>query len=188
MKNGSDKKNGSRIMQECLISDLTAATLATISIAILTFFLFWIQFFQHRHERRTSSANYKVALFDKRLNVFDNIEEYFSSFMREGRPSIEEVMKLRAKVRNANFLFPPEPLKFVQEVVNKSFEYQKFYLVREPLRERAWNKEELSEEEVARKDAALERMHAIQNWFLEQIQSERLRKEFSPYISLPQSL
>ena len=176
------------VAQQCLISDLQAATIANLVIAGVTIALFVLQYRQHLHSKKIANANHKVALFDKRTEVFFDIEEFFRGFYREGRPSAESAAQLRYKARNAHFLFPDKPLQFVEEITRKAFEHNQANIVWEPLRARAFAGEELTPQEVETKDAALGKMHDIQNWFIQQMEDGRLQREFEPYIKLPETI
>ena len=93
---------------------------ATIVIAVFTVVLVILHAWQFSHQKKVARANYLVTLHDKRMGVFNAIDEFLSSFLSEGRPSLEEAVRLRARMRTAHFLFPEEALHFVDELVNDS--------------------------------------------------------------------
>jgi hypothetical protein len=165
------------------------AVFATCVIAFFTIALFVLQFLQHRHEKKVSRANYALALYEKRLEVYFEIEQFFSVFFREGRVTSDAVSNLRHKCRNARFLFPDKPLAFVDEIVEKSFQLGRAEFRWEPLRERAeHDRGVLSPKERENLEDALNEMHGIASWFRDQINQGRLAAEFDPYLKLPESL
>ena len=72
--------------------------------------------------------------------------------------------------------------------MKKGFEHRKAYNNWEPLRKRAWDREELSPEENEKKEHNLENMHELEQWFLDQIQNHRLKNDFEPYLKMPDEL
>ncbi|MGX1495568.1 hypothetical protein ACSSV1_000589 [Labrenzia sp. MBR-25] len=170
------------------VTDLSATTLATIVIALFTIAMFILQYRQHAHSKSVAHANYQLALYEKRIAIFFQIEDALRQFMRDGRPSFEEAAKLRYNARLAHFLFPPQPLKFVEELVTRALRHRVCDRVWEPLRERSFNGEELSPEEITRRDEALKEMHEIEDWFHAQIENSRLQSEFEPFLKLPETL
>lgn len=162
--------------------------LATCVIALFTVALFILQAWQHQHDKKVAGANYKLALFDKRMETYRHIEQFIGEFLREGGPPIEAALKLRYETRSAHFLFPDQPLKFVEEIVEKSFKHSLAKSEWEPLRARAWGGEELSGEETKKKKAHLKDQHDIEDWFIQQLNEGRLKAEFDPYLALPETL
>lgn len=176
------------LMESFITAALKPDNIANEVIAAFTICLFFLQWRQHSHAKKLNRANYRLALFEKRMQTFFHIEEFFKEFNRDGKPSIEAAVRLRYNARTAHFLFPPHPLKFVDEIVTRSFEYYRAQLAWEPLRKRAWEGEQLTPEEVAAKKKHLEDMHEQQGWFHAQGEAERLQKEFAPYLLLPESV
>ena len=166
----------------------TLLVIATCMIAVFTVALFALQYSQHRHDKKIANANYKMALFDKRMQFYYAIEEFFKEFWREGGPPIEAAVKLRFEARTAHFLFPKEPIKFIEELVQKSFEHQNAKIRWEPIRKKAWEGEELSAEETAQKEKLLNEMRAVERWFHQQTEEGRLQAEFEPFLVLPDTL
>jgi len=147
-----------------------------------------LQVFQHHHDKRVARANYMLALHERRMEIFNAIEDMFGEFWREGQPSMEAASKLRHAARNAEFIFPEEPLQFMEEIVTKSFEHRRATTKWEPLRARSWDGEPLSPEEVEQRNQALEKRTAVENWFHQQSDDGRLKREFGPYLKLPESI
>lgn len=162
--------------------------LATIVIAVFAIVAVRVQWKQNSNAQKIANANYILALHDKRLEYLEKVETYLFQFMREGKPSLEDAVKLRNEIKNARYIFPEQAMHYVKELVDKSAEYHSAYLVWEPLRERSWHGENLSEEEESHKISSLEKMHTITKWFVQQIENEHLRTELDKYLRLPASL
>jgi len=167
---------------------MSTVELATLAIAVFTIALFILQFFQHRHDKKVARANYKLALFERRMEIFNAIEDMFSQFWRDGRPPLDAAVKLRHAARNAEFIFPEKPLQFIEEIIEKSFEHRKATLNWEPLRKRAYDGEVLSKNEVRHKKLALAERQVVESWFHQQTEDKRLKIEFGPYLKLPESV
>ena len=171
-----------------VVTDLLAGTWPTVVIAFVTFAMFVLQYYKNHHEKKVQRANYQLALFEKRMEVYSEIQEFLHLFMRDIKPSIEQMFKLRKNTENAHFLFPKTTLNLINEIADKSISYRYYERVSEPLRERAFNGENLTEEEMEKKEISLNKMRQIESWFNQQIEGNRLRKEFERFLSLPDSL
>ena len=161
---------------------------AAVVAALFTALLFIHQWVQHNFRKKVDRANYKLALFDKRMTTYLALEDMLRAFIREGGPPIEDVIKLRHEARNASFLLPDKACSFIEEIVEKGFDYKKASVVWEPLRKRAYEGETLPPADGVKLKKLVEEMHEIINWFLEQINNNRLQDEFSPFLKLPESV
>jgi hypothetical protein len=161
---------------------------ATVVIALFTVVLVLLQSWQLHHQRKVARVNYLVTLHDRRMEVFNAIEDMFAEFWREGQPPLDAAMKLRHATRNAEFVFPEGPLQFIEEIVKKSLEHKRATNRWEPLRARAYAGEELSPNEISQKDAALNERSTVEGWFHLQSKEGRLKHEFGPYLRLPKTI
>jgi len=162
--------------------------IATVVIALFTVALFGLQFLQHRHDKKVSRANYALALYEKRLEVYFEIERFLGAFLHEANAPVEAAIDLRLKCRNARFLFSDKPLAFIDELFKKSFALTRAEEKWEPLRARAFGGEKLLPDENLELEDALNERREIRDWFNEQILQGRLAAEFDPYLKLPESL
>lgn len=161
---------------------------ATCIIAGFTIALFILQWLQHQHDKKLANANYKVTLFDKRMEVYFEIEKNLQEFLCEGGPPMGSTLALRYNSRNAHFVFPKQAIAFVDELVQKGLEHHRAERQWEPLRARAWAGEDLSENEKEVLKAALDKKHEIEDWFVQQVENKRLEAVLGPYLILPSSL
>lgn len=167
-----------------------ATTIATITIAIFTVALYYLQSKQHclqskqhMHDVKVTRANYLLALHERRMAVFNAIEDMFRAFYREGEPPLDAAVKLRHATRNAEFIFPDAPLEFIREIIAKSFRYRHLSTVlRRPQRGIA-----PAQEDAAREQSQAE-MNDIEDWFHDQVEDDRLKTEFGPYLRLPETV
>ena len=65
-----------------VVTDLLAGTWATVVIAFVTIAMFVLQHFKNQHEKKVQRANYQLALFEKRMEVYSEIQEFLHLFMR----------------------------------------------------------------------------------------------------------
>jgi len=93
--------------------------------------------------------------------------------------------RLRHNLRHAHFLFPDENLLFVDEIIQKTFEWQSAYLKWEPLRKRAWEGEDLDEEEINEKKTNLKTMHEIEKYFRKIHDEKVIEKNLGLFLRLP---
>jgi hypothetical protein len=166
----------------------TLMVIATIVIATFTVVLVLLQGWQICHQRKVARVNYLVTLHDRRMDVFNNVEDMFGEFWREGKPPVDAAIKLRHATRNAEYIFPDGPLQFIKEIVAKSFEHKRATNRWEPLRERSFAGELLSDEETVQKETALAERISIEDWFHQQNDNGRLKREFGPYLTLPETI
>ena len=169
-----------------MIENLMAV--ATSVIAIFTVVLVLLQGWQIYHQKKVARVNYLVMLHDRRMEVFNKIEDMFGEFWRKGQPPLDAAINLRYATRNAEFIFPDGPLQFIEEIVSKSFEHSHATNRWEPLRARAYAKETLTPDEVSQKKIALEERIEIEHWFHQQSEDGRLKQEFGPYLRLPKTI
>lgn len=170
------------------VSDISASTIATIIIALLTLSLFILQYKQHKHDKRVTSANYKLSLHDKRLETLLEIKGVLQNFFRKGQPSLEDAFRLQQHLQTARFVFPEEVTDFIEEMSSKALEHYKQTEIWEPLRKRAFDGEKLSAEENKAKEDALNKKHEIERWFIDLLMGTRLNDELDPYLMLPTTL
>ncbi len=170
------------------ITDVGAATYATIIIAVLTLCVFVLQYRQHRHNKIVTNANYQIALFDKRMETYHEVRQVMTNFFRDGQPSLNDAFKLRNHAQTARFLFPTSVISFLETIADKAFEHHKHGIIWEPLRKRSSKGEELTEQEIVKRDSALDAKHEIEDWFLDLVQSAKFSNVIDPHLKLPDKL
>lgn len=178
-------------MLDLLPIELTAAMIALIpglGTVYLARKLNRLQESRNLQDERAAAASYKLALFQMRVEVYMAVQGYMSDFVTEGRPTIGGAVKLRRHDHNARFLFPAEVQAFVAELTRTAFDYQRAYLIREPLRARTRVGAALAAEERAAFDEQATRMRDIEAWLTEVWESGRYLSVFEPFLTLPEAL
>jgi hypothetical protein len=178
-------------MLDLLPIELTAAMIALIpglGTVYLARKLNRLQESRNLQDQRVAAASYKLALFRMRVEVYMAVQGYMSDFITEGRPTIEGAAKLRRHDHNARFLFPAEVQAFVADLTRTAFDYQRAYLVQEPLRARTRAGAALTAEERAAFDAQATRMREIEAWLTEVWETGRYLAVFEPFLTLPEAL
>jgi hypothetical protein len=171
--------------------ELTAALIALIpglGTVYLARKLNRLQESRNLQDARVAAAGYKLALFQMRVEVYMAVQRYVSDFVTEGRPTIESAVKLRRHDHNARFLFPAEVQAFVAELARTAFDYQRAYLIQEPLRAHARSGAALSPQERAAYDEQAARMRDIEAWLTEVWETGRYLAVFEPFLTLPEAL
>jgi hypothetical protein len=173
----------------CLnVSDISAATWATVLIAILTSFVFLLQILQHRHNRRVTNANYMLALHEKRLETFFAIRGVMNRVFRDGKPTIEDAFRLREQAQTAKYLFPEDVIHLLEEIADNAHEHHRQHQIWQGLRKRATEANNLTDDETKAQKEALDEKYKIEKWFFDLIQGTELNDVLDPYLVLPDSL
>lgn len=178
-------------MLDLLPIELAAALIALIpglGTVYLARKLNRLQESRNLQDARVAAASYKLALFQMRVEVYMAVQGYVSDFVAEGRPRIESAAKLRRHDHNARFLFPAEVQAFVAELARTAFDYQRAYLIQEPLRAHARSGAALTPQERAAFDAQATRMREIEAWLTEVWETGRYLAAFEPFLTLPEAL
>lgn len=92
-----------------------SSSLLTPIIAIIALWIAWQQNVTRRRQVR-------VALFDKRLAVFNSTMKLVSAGVRNAKIELDELFAFLADTRETEFLFGEDILKYVDEVYNRCLE------------------------------------------------------------------
>lgn len=160
---------------------------ATTAIAVFTYFLFKLQKRQHEHDARVARANYGLAIHGKRLQFYDAIQTFLDDYSIHGAPSTEALRTMQLALRNAEFIFPESPLKFVDELSKKALEYNLYSGLINKAQPK-YDAGKLSESEIAEFDKTEKKLRDTQKWIVDLFDGDRMRSEFGPYLKLPDSL
>jgi hypothetical protein len=90
------------------ISSAALSPIVAISLALITYNQFQLQKNEHR-----------LALYDRRFMVFQEVMLYLSIIMSEGSIDLERLMNLLRKTNQASFLFDDHINEYIQELYNK---------------------------------------------------------------------
>ncbi|SRR6266704_481741 len=82
-------------------------------IAVIAIYIAWEQF-------RINQRHYRLALFDKRMAVFNLTMNMIASVNASANPSLQEIMKFLRDTRDHELLFGPEVGVFVNDLFQKA--------------------------------------------------------------------
>ncbi len=91
-----------------------SASLPVVILGIATY-IAWQQFVVNRRQHR-------LALFEKRLAVFNSTMKLIASVVRQGNATLDDCFELIRDTWEHEFLFGPEVGDFINEVYKKSVE------------------------------------------------------------------
>lgn len=157
-------------------------------IAAFTAALFLLQWWAFRHHRRVQDADFKLRLFDKRMEVYRAVEECLLGFVTDVDSRREKILEVRRKCRDAGFLFPEAPAAYLEEIVEKTVDYDNARHRWEKLQSKSSEDRQLTTEEENRWEKTYDTMNEIASWFAEQYSHGLLKKELGPYLDLPEKL
>ena len=86
------------------VTAITALTVTYVAVA---------QHFISRHQ-------YRLALFERRMVVFNSTMNMMASVLQSAKPSFEQIFQYLRETRDHEFLFGPEVGTFVNEVYKKA--------------------------------------------------------------------
>lgn len=58
----------------------------------------------------------KLDQYDRRMKIYAELKTFLSINMRDGRATAQQMLEFRSKVAEADFLFGPEVMKYLDEV------------------------------------------------------------------------
>jgi hypothetical protein len=125
------------------VSAITALTVAYIAVA---------QYFINRRQ-------YRLALFERRMVVFNSIMNMIASVVQSTRPSFEQIFQYIRETRDHEFLFGQDVGTFIDKVYKKAVE--------------------LNAHNEMGSQAATQKAQVL-NWFIEQV--GEARKVFLRYL------
>ena len=131
-----------------------SAALLTPMIAVVALYIAWQQ-------HRTNRNQFRLALLEKRLKIFNGAAELIGKVLRLGRIESEDLSQFLWETRESDFLFGPDIADYLKEVYGKAADVHVFG---EPVTE---------EQREHRKAAIL--------WFSGQ--GEELKGQFSKYMA-----
>jgi len=83
--------------------------LLTPLIAIVATYIAWQQW-------QTNRQKLSFDLYERRLKVYEQVRRILSIIVRDAKASYDELLKFRAAVSEADFLFGPEIVKYIDEI------------------------------------------------------------------------
>lgn len=130
-----------------------AASLTPV-IALLAVYIAWQQ-------HKTNKDQLRLALFERRLKVFDSTGELIATVLRQGKIANDELMNFLYDTRENEFLFGPDIAAYLHELYGKASD--------------VYSLEEATDEESKK-----QRIEAL-NWFSGQ--GDEAKKRFGVYMA-----
>ena len=88
------------------------AALLTPTIAVVTTYIAYQQY-------QTNRRQHRLALFEKRMEVFNSTMDLIASVMRDARVELDQLFALLRETRDNELLFGPEIGEYIYEVYKK---------------------------------------------------------------------
>ena len=93
------------------VSKLSSALVAPV-IAIIATYIAWQQW-------RINQRKLVMDRYDRRLRVYEEVKKILSIAMREADVNAEDLLRFRASVSEADFLFGPEIPSYLDEIYQR---------------------------------------------------------------------
>jgi len=91
--------------------------LLTPTIAIVATYIAWQQW-------RVNKQKFDLERYDRRLRIYEEVRKILSIVMRDARASYEELLRFRAAVSEADFLFGPEISAYIDEIYKRGVQLE----------------------------------------------------------------
>ncbi|MEW6659654.1 MAG: hypothetical protein AB1424_13425 [Thermodesulfobacteriota bacterium] len=86
--------------------------LLTSTIAIVATYIAWQQW-------KTNQLKLKLERYDRRVHVYEEVKRILSFIVGNAGASIDELIRFRTAVSEADFLFGPETPKYLDEIYSQ---------------------------------------------------------------------
>ncbi len=83
--------------------------LLTPVIAAIAVYIAWQQW-------RTNRQKLNLERYDRRIRIYEEVRKILSIVMRDGYATTDDLLKFRTSVSEADFLFGPEVMKYIDEI------------------------------------------------------------------------
>lgn len=137
-----------------------------IFLFLIALVAIYIAYQQHLTRKKT----FKLALFDRRVVIYDALKDFLVSFQRDLTIDFEQFREMRRQLAGAEFLYGPKVIALNQEIIDFAVEY---LTVQDTLKE----VEHLSEDE---RRPALQREKALTLRLVAAL--DRVNEAYKPYL------
>lgn len=97
-------------------------SLLTPVIAIATIALGVVTIRIQRQQARTNALHLRLALFERRMKVFDATMNMIAAVLRDAKVDLNQLFDLIRETRDHEMLFGPEVGKYIEEVYSRGLE------------------------------------------------------------------
>ena len=91
--------------------------LLTPTIAIVATYIAWQQW-------RINKQKFDLERYDRRLRIYEEVRKILSIVMRDARAGYEDLLRFRAAVSEADFLFGPEIPAYIDEIYKRGVQLE----------------------------------------------------------------
>lgn len=91
----------------------------TILIFLIAVVALYVAYQQHL----TSRKKFKLAMFDRRLVIYDALKDFLVSFQRDLTIDFEQLQDMRRQLAGAEFLYGRKVVTLNQEIIDFAVEY-----------------------------------------------------------------
>ena len=141
--------------------------LLTPVIAIIATYIAWQQW-------KINQQKLKLEKYDRRLHVYEEIKKILSIIARDAQAGTEDLLRFRTSVSEADFLFGPEIIDFIDEIYKRGLN---LWRCNQKYRDYTQTKPEGYDHEKV-----VDEMHKELTWLSEQF--EPAKEKFRKYLDL----
>ncbi len=148
------------------IIDILQALLTPV-IAIVAIYIAYQQL-------QTNRQKLTLEMYEKRLHIYEEVKKILSIVLRDAKVSTDDLLKFRTSVSEADFLFEPEIIEYIDEIYKRGLKlnlWNEKYCGRSQEKPEGYNHQKICDE----KDKEL-------SWLTEQF--EPAKEKFKKYLTL----
>lgn len=139
---------------------------------------------QTRIALASARANYQLALFEKRIHVYNQLNDIAYELHTEGSVTRELQRRIRDTAETARFVFGDDVSGWLADVSNKSFNALRKQLRIDRLVAKA-NERMLKKEEVETQHKLIDEVHEIETQLYDDLSSKKIEAMIEPHLRLP---
>jgi len=137
--------------------------LLTPLIAIVATYIAWQQW-------KTNRQKLNLEKYERRLHVYEEVRKILSIISVTLQPNIEDLLKFRTSVSEADFLFGPEITEYIDEIYKHGLALWR------------WNQDYREKPEDYNHKKVVDEMHKESAWIAEQF--EPAKEKFKRYLDI----
>jgi len=136
----------------------------------------------------TANTNYKLALFDRRIAIYDRLNHFAGNLIYQGEVTDEQRAAFYKALGESRHYYPESVLEYLKEVdehVTKLWRYN--FRIRNRI-EQVKNGARQTEEKQAEHEKNVELASAEEEWLYEKLKADEMNKVFLPHLNLPNEI
>lgn len=141
--------------------------LLTPLIAIVATYVAWQQW-------KTNQRKLVMERYDRRLKIYEEVRRILSIVLRDAKANPEDLLKFRTSVSEADFLFGPEVMSYIDEIYKRGLN---LWRCNQEYRDYSQEKPEGYDHKKI-----CDEMHTELTWFTRQF--EPAKHMFNPYLDI----